>query len=447
MRLVSITMIKKTSALAAFVLSVPLWLFSQENSPYSRYGLGNLVPNKNILNRGMGGVSAAFADYQSVNFTNPASYNNLRVTTFDLAIDISNRTLKDIPGAQKFSSTNFIVPYLQIGIPLINANSKKGLAKNQSWGLNLGLQPITRVSYKIETFTRTIDSIQFLNEGTGGSYYAFAGTGYRIKNFSVGANIGYLFGTKDINNRKIFINDSVIYARSNAQNRAVFGGIFYNLGVQYSILLKKGKDNKYNQYLKLGAYGNLKQRINVKTDSVYETFGYDALGGTFKQDSIYENRNVRGKIDFPAQFGIGFIYEKENLFAVGMDFSVAQWSQYRFDGRRDLVTNSWMVNAGAQLFPGLKEKKNYFARAIYRAGVYYGKDIMNVRGNMPVWGVSIGAGLPVYAARWSTQYTTINTVFEIGSRGNESNGIKENFYRIGIGFSLSDLWFRKYKYQ
>ncbi|HET9055581.1 MAG TPA: hypothetical protein VFN30_01920 [Chitinophagaceae bacterium] len=438
---------RKITGIAALLMFLPLWIYSQENSPYSRYGLGNLVPNKNIINRGLGGVAAAFADFQSVNFINPASYSNLRITTFDIGLDIGNRTLKDIQTSEKYSSTNIYISYLQIGVPLISANSKKGFEKHKSWGLNLGLQPITRVSYKIERNTRVIDSVQFLNEGTGGSYFAFAGTGYRIKNFSAGINLGYLFGSKDINNRKNFINDSVVYARSNVQNKAVFGDLFYTLGVQYSILVKKDKENKYNKYLRLGAYGNFKQRINVTTDSVYETFVYDALGGTLKQDSIYENKNVSGKIDYPSSWGLGFIYEKENAFSVGIDFSLSRWGKYRFAGTKDLLADAWMINAGGQLLPGLKEKKKYFSKAIYRAGIYYGRDITSVTGNTPVWGVSLGAGLPVYVARWSTQYTTVNTVFEIGSRGNKNNGVKETFFRIGIGFSLSDLWFRKFKYQ
>ncbi|HRF27774.1 MAG TPA: hypothetical protein PKW54_10550, partial [Ferruginibacter sp.] len=32
---------------------------AQENSPYSRYGLGDIVPNQNVVNRGMGGLSIA----------------------------------------------------------------------------------------------------------------------------------------------------------------------------------------------------------------------------------------------------------------------------------------------------------------------------------------------------------------------------------------------------
>ena len=53
-------------------------LSAQDNSPYSRYGIGDLHPNSNILNRGMGGISAAYADPLSVNFVNPASYASFK---------------------------------------------------------------------------------------------------------------------------------------------------------------------------------------------------------------------------------------------------------------------------------------------------------------------------------------------------------------------------------
>src|SRR3982751_1773804 len=82
--------------------------FSQDNSPYSRFGLGDLVPNTNINMRGMGGVSAAYVDPYgtSINFTNPATYGSfwaLKSPTskridqgravLDVGINIDNRTL------------------------------------------------------------------------------------------------------------------------------------------------------------------------------------------------------------------------------------------------------------------------------------------------------------------------------------------------------------------
>ncbi len=85
MPLVSTTMYKKINLLGIVCLC---WLsFAQaqnENSPYSRYGLGDYVPQQNILNRGMGGVSAAYYDFNTINFINPASYGRLQATTLDL---------------------------------------------------------------------------------------------------------------------------------------------------------------------------------------------------------------------------------------------------------------------------------------------------------------------------------------------------------------------------
>src|SRR5437868_9644547 len=49
----------------------------QENSPYSRFGVGDPVPRTNIVNRGMGGVVAAYRDTFGliINLNNPASYS------------------------------------------------------------------------------------------------------------------------------------------------------------------------------------------------------------------------------------------------------------------------------------------------------------------------------------------------------------------------------------
>ena len=49
-----------------FAISLILTAFTlpataQDNSPYSRYGLGDLVPNTNINTRAMGGISAGSA--------------------------------------------------------------------------------------------------------------------------------------------------------------------------------------------------------------------------------------------------------------------------------------------------------------------------------------------------------------------------------------------------
>ncbi len=72
-------MYKKIKLLGIFAMLVSVITQAQtENSPYSRYGLGDQLPTQNIMSRGMGGVSAAYSDILSVNFTNPASYSRLK---------------------------------------------------------------------------------------------------------------------------------------------------------------------------------------------------------------------------------------------------------------------------------------------------------------------------------------------------------------------------------
>src|SRR5437016_683256 len=134
MQLVNIMMIPKRKLSCLLFLALPLITFAQENSPYSRYGIGNLVPNGNILNRSMGGISAGIADPTTVNFVNPASYSNLVRTTLDIAAEVDSRTLKSLDPQGKFTANNFIISYLQLGIPLLNGN-KKAFRKNISWGL------------------------------------------------------------------------------------------------------------------------------------------------------------------------------------------------------------------------------------------------------------------------------------------------------------------------
>src|SRR3569623_298392 len=88
-------------------------LQAQENSPFSRYGLGDLYPQQNIAARGMGGTSAAFISPQTVNTMNPATYGFIRTSVkFDVGISIDQRTLKSANPKATYSSANFLPSYI-----------------------------------------------------------------------------------------------------------------------------------------------------------------------------------------------------------------------------------------------------------------------------------------------------------------------------------------------
>jgi hypothetical protein len=55
--------------------------------------------------------------------------------------------------------------------------------------------------------------------------------------------------------------------------------------------------------------------------------------------------------------------------------------------------------------------------------------------------------LPVALSRQApNQLTMINVAFEYGRRGNDKNILRESLFRFSVGFSLSDFWFVKRKY-
>jgi hypothetical protein len=425
--------------------------FAQENSPYSRYGLGDLAPNHNIFTRGMGGVSAANIDYQSLNFVNPASLANIPNTIFDIGAEVDLRTLKSTNPAKKFSSANTIFSYLQLGFPLTTEKMRRD---SISWGLSFGLRPLTKINYKIEKIGRLtgIDSARTLYEGSGGANQAFIGTGMRIKNVSFGINAGYIFGNKDYSTRLTLLNDTVPYYRSNSADKTTFNGLLLTGGLQYEIVLNKNKKKEFPKTLRLGAYGNLMQKLNAKRDIVRETFDYDASTATYRIDSVYEQKDVKGKIDYPSSFGAGFTYQDEH-WTYGADFEITNWSKYKYYGQTDAVQNNWAVRVGGQYYPAKINTpvKKYFNYVQYRAGFYYGPDYIKTNNSRPDYAFTFGTGMPLTSLQRlgynsESRLVMLNTAVEIGGRGDKKNNIRENTVRFSIGISMTANWFLKRKY-
>ncbi len=441
-------MTPKRKLFTLVLFALPLFSLSQENSPYSRYGIGNIVPSGNILNRGMGGISSGYADPASINYVNPASYSRLLFTTLDIGAQVDTRVLKSANPVGKFTTNNAVISYLQLGFPLLNGN-KKAIQKNIGWGVNLGLRPISKINYKISKNSRltNIDSLATLFEGSGGLNEFFTGTGVKVKNFSVGLNVGYLFGNKSYSTRLVFINDTVNYLKSNSATKTNIGGLSFNAGIQYEIKLKK--NDSINGILRIGAYANLQKSYNASQDVLRETFSFDpSTGSTRRLDSVFEKNGQSGNVQLPGTYGIGFTVEK-GQWLYGADVETTTWDSYRFYGQKDLVKNNWTVKAGFQYWPASTSSRKYAQFIKYRAGLFFGPDYIVADKKLPQFGVSIGAGLPLKLrqAFYETQKSVMNVAFDYGSRGNKNNNIRENLMHVSLGFSLSDIWFRRYKYQ
>jgi hypothetical protein len=448
--------------------------FSQDNSPYTRYGIGDIVPSTNINSRGMGGIAAAYTDPYglTINFNNPASFSRFQITpelkskkklaagraVLDVGMNYDSRTLQEPNNPIKFGTSNLLFSHLQVGMPL-----------TQRLGMSFGIRPITRVSYKISRFemlfdpifNTPIDSSYTQYEGEGGSYLASAGSGYKliekrnidgqvIKSLSIGFSAGYLFGKKDNSTRRTLLNDTVEYYRANYQTKTVFGNWFFNAGLQYKTQLSK------KTFLHAGAYGNWENKLNGTQNIIRETFVTDPALGNVQLDSVSLVNDIKGTVIYPSSFTIGVAIEKSQDFKerkggwlIGVDFHQANWDKYRFYGQTDSVQNKWELRVGGEIRPF--PSKNYLSNVVYRAGFTIGPDYIKVKEKLPQFGLSFGLGLPLanQAQRYGGfgQATIINLSFEYIKRGNNDNLLKENLFRLSLGLSLSDLWFSKRKYE
>ena len=405
---------------------------AQENSPYSRYGLGDLTPSQNNLNRAIGGLSAAYSNIQSVNFTNPASYAFLKITSYDIGLDYSSRTLRTINPPKSFTSSYLIPSYFQLGLPL---------SKKNNWGMNIGLRPISRINYDIAIRTRTpIDSVRYGYVGNGGSYQAYTGMGFGTKNFTVGFNVGYMFGNKEYNTRVSFVSDTITYKMSNSTDTTRFGGIFYNAGFQYKFNISKTTS------VKLGAFSNFKTELSAIRNISRETINFSTTNGVQTIDSVYHGTDEKGTIIYPASWGAGFSIDRENSWMIGAEFNKAKWNDYRYYGKTDFMSNTWTMRLGGQFVPNYKGE-GYWSKVAYRLGFSFGPENIKLNNTVRQKTFSFGTGLPVRRNVYTNQYTVINTAFELSYRGNKTNDLKESIFRISLGLNLGDIWFNKPKYQ
>ena len=246
--------------------------------------------------------------------------------------------------ARKFTASNALFSYVQIGVPL-----------KRNWGINFGLRPVSRISYNILRNERLkdpitglpIDSAQTVYQGTGGSYVATFGTGIAIyskrrpdkdsleEKLSIGINAGYFFGQKDFSSRRSFLNDSVEYYQANYQTKTSFGNMYFNVGAQFQLPLNK------KTVLTLGAFGNLGQKISASEDRLIETFVYSATAGNLRLDSVADSRDVKGIINLPLSWTAGFVLQKfavpnkEGGYIFGIDVTGQNWRKYRIYGLKD----------------------------------------------------------------------------------------------------------------
>ncbi|NCA76186.1 MAG: hypothetical protein EOM90_07620 [Alphaproteobacteria bacterium] len=411
-------------------LLLSLTLFSQIRiaSPYSRFGIGDLSDNNNAWNNSMGQLGLALRSPYHVNYMNPASYSAFDSLSFVFEGGFNGELVTLKSNYQSVNRNYASLGYLLFGMPV-----------TKWWKTSLGLVPFSDVGYSVADYEEFPESgtVVRLYQGSGGINRLFWGNAFQpFRNFSIGFNASYLFGSM-IRENQVLFPDSLTALNFKEAVYVSMNDLYFNFGAQYQAKLRN------NLFLNLGAVFAPTLQMSASTDLISTTFLLASDGSESVRDTLVLTEDYKGKITIPLMIGGGLALEKTDHWKVGLDFKWQNWEKFKAYEMSDSLVNSWQINAGTEIIPKIDNYNNYLARIHYRLGFNYQRTYLKLRGdNLNEYGFSLGFGLPLRGMK-----TMLNLGAQIGMRGTtEQNLIRESYFKLVIGFSIYERWFIKRKY-
>ena len=390
------------------------------NSPYTRYGYGQLADQGSGNSKAMGGIAYGLRDKYQTNFANPASYTAVDSLTFifDGGISLQNTNFSN--GTLKQNAKNSSFDYI-----VMQFRASKWAA------VSLGLLPYSNVGYSMREYNEDTDaptnSSAVSYSGEGGLHQLYLGAGFKIlKNLSIGANFSYLWGDITQIGNESFPSNSAIMPFTRVFSVSM-KSYKLDFGAQYTHQFGKKHEATLGVVFSPGH--------NLSNDAyVQDQTGDKDTGATVNtRDSIVTT-------GIPTTFGIGMTYVYDGRLTVGVDAMFQNWNKVNFMNTKDALCKRGKIAVGAEYLPN-PTGRSYFSHVKYRLGAYYSKPYYKIRGERAAdeYGLTAGFGLPIPRTRsvlsLSAQYVRV--------QGTQAAFLNENTLRICVGVTFNERWFFK----
>lgn len=470
-------------------LAVSVTAFGQiepsANSPYSRFGVGNILPQNDLRSRSMShtGMAIPHPDYISVE--NPALLSRAKeqryvvkkgetlhaiaraffiteeeliqankgldvdeieegdvliiplkkYTRWDASIGASYFNVLDNDISQS-SGTGFF-NYFLYSFPISHKNT-----------VSVGINRFSSVNFRStveDTIAGTGEPVQYFDQGNGGLYQFYLADGYDIsRNLSAGLQLSYIFGNLE---RESFTQFEDEVFRTGSVLSTSYSGLQVKPALFYQMDISKRDTNG----VLLSA-----RKLNFSIGADFYPVMYQDLDRSLQEQNILGNivsdtliADEDQNIVFPPTFRAGLGLESPEKYSLGLDLEYTAWSAYT--GYRGVeFTNTFSVSAGGEywLQPNQKRRRPW----PLRAGVRFSK-MLYILNNSEIYerAFSIGTSIPVSKAYDGKVYKNIpfnklNISIEAGQRGTTENGfLKEQFIRAFLGIIINDVWFETRK--
>ena len=393
------------------------------NSPYTRYGYGDLSDQSFGNSKAMGGIAFGLRDGAQINPLNPASYTAIDSLTFLFEGGVSLQNMNISGSGVKLNAKNSSFDYLAMQFRL-----------HPRIAMSIGLLPFSNVGYSVSD-SKVDNGVSQTRSftGDGGLHQLYGGIGVKVlKNLSLGVNASYFWG--DITRTRTIIYPATSESYSYIQQMGVsISDYKLDFGTQYTLDFNK------KHSMTIGAVFSPKHKLN--NDYTVTT-----------QVSTTNSNNLDATLELPNTFGVGFTYNYDKRLTVGADYSLQQWSKTNFgvvtsdeNVRQDFnetftYCDRTKISVGAEYIPNLIGR-SYFAHIKYRLGAYYTTPYYKIDGKKASreYGVTAGFGLPVPRSR---SILSISGQF-VRVKGLETNMVNENIFRVSIGLTFNERWFFK----
>ena len=395
---------------------------TSSNSPYTRYGLGDLSDQIFTNNAAMGGVGYAIRTNRHTNPMNPASYTAVDSLSFIFDAGLSMRSSNYQENGYKANAKNSSFDYLVMQFRL-----------HPRLAVAAGMTPFSSVGYHF----LVTDPVQGDNDlkvyntinGDGGLQTIFLGVGFKVlKNLSIGVNAGYLYGKQ---------NYKTVAQLSNGGDGSIkfdnrkINSYKLDLGVQYTHTINNNSDLTVGMTYGVGHDVSTTETKGIQTT---DGEGYNQV-----------DKNVTtGGYSLPHSFGLGFAYNYKKSLTLGLDYSLQKWSAAKYQHKDDMYNDRHRIGFGAEYIPK-PQGRNYLQRVSYRVGTYYNTSYLKTPvGDGPdEVGVTAGFGFPL-------KLYGQNTVFSITGQYARLNPsvstlMKENRFVLKLGLTFNDNWFMKWR--
>ncbi|MFZ9144215.1 MAG: hypothetical protein ACO209_03240 [Aquirufa sp.] len=424
------SLLSKTSRslFLVFLLSISPMVWAQTilNSPYSYLGMGEIQSSNNATQMMMGGIGVSNSNGIYSNTVNPALLARNRYTNLEVGVNTEYKTLQDYRQQQKVFGGNY--QSLNLTFPISNR-----------WTMSVGIRPHSAVEYETRSYRRLnllgVDSLIYSYKGSGGVSKVTISNGVRIsKELYLGMQMDYLFGQVNRNVATQNMSDGQYY-KVQLEDLTSYSDFQFKAGFAYRANLKS------DLFLNMGATLDLNSTLNATQVKRFATMDLSGIT-VINADTLEKSTAFTQQIPVAKRFGLSI--EKLAKWMVGVDYTYTDWSKVNNNlGRSATLPASHKVAVGAEYTPDIESVSNYFKRTTYRAGASYEKTPYDFLGNGNYAvdkNLSFGVALPL------RNLSLLNIAYQVGRRGLiTENGMEEQYHRLTIGLTFSDLWFQKQK--